>query len=120
MPGTGGVGREENVLFLPWCRLAIAKADEHIKKIPNKSNTVLFLDAFDEDTLAIHDHRTRLEQILKNCEEFLQVLITCRSQFFERDEEIPREAGMIKIGATAPGKSKGHAFYKLYYFASVG
>jgi hypothetical protein len=68
-------------------RLAIvplghSKADDFIKDIKDKPNTVIFLDAFDEDTRAIKDHHERLSDLLKATEQFRHVLITCRTQFF--------------------------------------
>jgi hypothetical protein len=94
--------------------LGIPKADEHIRKIANPNNTVLFLDAFDEDTRAIEDHRERLGQLLELSQEFRQILITCRTQFFLREEEIPRETGMMRVGVTSLGQSREYLFYKLY------
>jgi hypothetical protein len=41
-------------------------------------------------------------------------LITCRTQFFPREEEIPRETGIIRVGVTAAGESREYLFYKLY------
>ncbi|MDZ7319999.1 MAG: DUF1566 domain-containing protein [candidate division KSB1 bacterium] len=107
-------GRKRKRFALALVPLGIPKADEHIKKIPNKNDTVLFLDAFDEDTRAIQNHRDRLGQLLELCDEFRQVLITCRTQFFPREEEIPRETGIIRVGVTSAGQSHDYMFYKLY------
>jgi hypothetical protein len=41
-------------------------------------------------------------------------LITCRTQFFQREEEIPRETGVIRVGITSAGQSREYIFYKLY------
>jgi hypothetical protein len=94
--------------------LSIPNADDHIKKISNPKDTVLLLDAFDEDTGAIQNHRERLDQLLKLCGDFRQVVITCRTQFFQREDEIPRETGIIRIGVTSAGQSREYVFYKLY------
>ncbi|UCE08372.1 MAG: hypothetical protein JSW07_10280, partial [bacterium] len=103
--------RKFNLTLVP---LGIKNADSQIEKIKDRSNTVLFLDAFDEDTLAIKDHRERLGRLLSLSEGFRQVLITSRTQFFLREEEIPRETGIIKVSVTAAGESHEHQFYKLY------
>jgi hypothetical protein len=94
--------------------LSIPNADDHIKKISNPKDTVLLLDAFDEDTRAIQNYRERLGQLLDLCSDFRQILITCRTQFFQREEEIPRETGIIRVGITSAGQSREYIFYKLY------
>jgi hypothetical protein len=94
--------------------LGIKDADSHIKKIEDQSNTVLFLDAFDEDTRAILNHRLRLANLLGLCSGFRQVLVTSRTQFFEKEEEIPRETGIVRFGITSAGENREYVFYKLY------
>jgi len=47
--------------------LGIPDADEEIAKIDDQPNTVIFLDAFDEDTKAIRDHRQRLLELMQSC-----------------------------------------------------
>lgn len=94
--------------------LGIANADDHIKQIANKENTVLFLDAFDEDTRTQADYQMRLVQLLNICQPFRQTLITCRTQFFRKDDEIPLVTGQLKVGTTKAGEFKEHFFYKLY------
>jgi hypothetical protein len=75
---------------------------------------VLFLDALDEDTKAIEDNRIRLLELVRQTSEFRHILITCRTQFSPKDEEIPTETGLLKVVPVAPGESRGHYFYKLY------
>lgn len=94
--------------------LGIPDADARIKEIANKNNTVLFLDALDEDTLAIVDHVARLRDILALTRDFSRVLITCRTQFFPKEEEIPSETGIVKIGPKAAGEKAQYVFHKLY------
>ena len=103
--------RKFNLVLIP---LGIPDADARIDRIENKESTVLFLDALDEDTLAIVDHAERLKILLNLTRSFSRVLITCRTQFFPKDEEIPRETGVIKIGARAAGESAEHVFHKIY------
>jgi len=73
-------------------------AEKAISAVPeaDRKKTVLFLDALDEDQLAIADHRKRMSELLKLSKEFRSVVITCRSQFFPKDEEIPTDVGVIK------------------------
>jgi hypothetical protein len=94
--------------------LGIPDADERIKSVENKADTALFLDALDEDTRAIKNHAERLDTILNATHEFLHVLITCRTQFFSKDEEMPRQTGVLKFGARRAGEPAEHFFYKIY------
>lgn len=103
--------REFELALMP---LGIPDADDRIRKIANKANTVLFLDALDEDTLAIVDHVGRLRDLLDLTRDFKRVLITCRTQFFPKDEEIPSETGIVKVGPRRAGEKAQHFFHKLY------
>jgi hypothetical protein len=93
--------------------LGAQDADNLIEEIPDKSGTVIFLDAFDEDARAIRNHKERLKQILGLTADFRHVLITCRTQFFLRDDEIPKDVvGQMRFDPT--GSSKTFVFHKLY------
>jgi hypothetical protein len=93
--------------------LGAEDSDTFIKEIPNKDSTVIFLDAFDEDMRAIQDHQERLKQLLTLTADFRHVLITCRTQFFLQDDEIPKDVpGLIRFAPTST--SKHYTFYKLY------
>jgi hypothetical protein len=73
--------------------LSLRHADELIKNVPEQEQgeTVIFLDALDEDTKAIEDHHARVRSLMESCSRFKRVIITCRTQFFPTDEEIPVE-----------------------------
>jgi hypothetical protein len=86
---------------------------EKIKSIPDKRHTILFLDAFDEDTLAIKDHEQRIDELMIAADGFQCVLVTSRTQFFRTDEEIPREVATLKA-VRGPGESAKYNFHKLY------
>ena len=77
-------------------------------------NTVLFLDAFDEDTRAIDNHYKRIVDLLNLCKDFKKVIITCRTQFFRKDEEIPIDTGIVRFGPRAAGEEGTYKFRKLY------
>jgi hypothetical protein len=94
--------------------LGVAEADQRIKEIDDKKNTVLFLDALDEDVLAIADHIERLRLLVEATRSFRRVLITCRTQFFAKDEEIPTRTGIIKVGARGASEPAEYYFHKLY------
>ncbi len=87
---------------------------DSIKGVVDKRNTILLLDAFDEDSLAIKDHRTRLDQLMNAADGFRSVLVTCRTQFFRTDEEIPKQTGILKVTARRAGESAKYTFIKLY------
>ena len=94
--------------------LGIKDADERISSIPNPEETVLFLDALDEDVKAIADHRQRIKDLMNTCWKFKRVIITCRTQFFPKDEEIPVETGIVKISDRKAGERRTYEFWKLY------
>ncbi len=94
--------------------LGIPDADERVMQVENKKDTVLFLDALDEDTLAIVDHVERLRILLDLSREFAKVLITCRTQFFPKEEEIPQETGIVKFAPREAGEKAEFVFHKLY------
>ncbi|HLC15756.1 MAG TPA: SUMF1/EgtB/PvdO family nonheme iron enzyme, partial [Thermodesulfovibrionia bacterium] len=82
------------------------------KEEPEK--TVLFLDAFDEDTRAIDNHYRRIADLLNLCRDFKRVIITCRTQFFRKEEEIPVDTGIVRFGPRAAGEEGTYKFRKLY------
>lgn len=94
--------------------LGVTDADSRIERIEDKSNKVIILDALDEDIRAIEDYRTRLHELMELCDPFRHVLITCRTHFFEREDEQARESGLISIHVNSDGDSSEYTFYKLY------
>jgi hypothetical protein len=88
--------------------------EEKIRRIEHKNITVLLLDAFDEDTDAIRDHKRRLQQLMEVCADFKRVVLTCRTQFFASEEEIPKETGVAIITPRKAGQGHMYKFYKLY------
>lgn len=80
----------------------------------DKAKTVLFLDALDEDREAIKNHRKRVSNLCKMTEGFRTVLITCRTQFFPRQEEEPGPTEISKIGAIKLGEDGEYIFQKRY------
>lgn len=101
---------------LKFVPLSDQAADSHIASITDKGNTILFLDALDEDEEAVKDHAGRLVSIIKATKEFKYVVISCRTQFFSREEEIPRETGVIKIfgRGAGPNQEADYHLRKIY------
>lgn len=94
--------------------LGIKDVIDKIKSVENKHGTVLFLDAFDEDIQAISNHRARLDELMTAAYGFHRVVISCRTQFFPSDEEIPKEVGTLKVATRSAGEPAEHKFRKLY------
>ena len=103
--------KRQQIVLIP---LGCKNPDTYIDKIQNKSQTILFLDAFDEDIAAIKDHKKRLFELMEKCKDFKRILITCRTQFFPKEEEIPEETGIAKFGPRKAGEKGVYVFYKLY------
>ena len=103
--------KRQRIALIP---LGISNVEEYINKINDKENTIIFLDAFDEDTKAIKDHRERLKFLMEKCRQFKRIVITCRTQFFPTDEEIPKETGIIKVAPRKAGEKGIYIFNKLY------
>jgi hypothetical protein len=94
--------------------LARDDALKRVSRIKSKSDKILLLDAFDEDAEAIENHRHRLSQIMKEARDFNAMIMTCRTQFFAHDEEIPREVGVLRISPRPAGQDQSFVFRKLY------
>ncbi len=105
----------------PWRRsrlfvvpLGHPQAAAAIRSIADKHRTILFIDAFDEDPRAARDYRSRLDGLIKECSLFRRVLITCRTQFIPRDDEIPSQTGVVKVGPLKHGEHGVYEFRKIY------
>ncbi|MCG8344478.1 MAG: hypothetical protein MI685_04850 [Chlorobiales bacterium] len=103
--------KRHNLALIP---LGAKDSDGLIEKIEDKSETAIFLDAFDEDVKAVHDHKKRMSELFDLCREFKRVIITSRTQFFPKDEEIPKETGIMKIEPRKAGEIQAYELWKLY------
>ncbi len=88
------------------------KGWEEINKIDDavSKETILLLDAFDEDADASKDYIQRLNQIVNLSWRFRKVVITSRTQFFPNEEKEPHEINIPKVG----GEPGFHRFVKIY------
>lgn len=89
-------------------------AVDQVKAIQNKRSTLLLLDALDEDTAAIKDHRSRLDELMRVSGDFKALILTCRTQFFSNDEDIPSETGILRVTPRRAGISASQEFRKVY------
>jgi len=87
---------------------------EHIKSIPDQRNTVILLDAFDEDVEAIDDAAARMKQLMATCANFKAVVMTCRTQFFPSDGKVPRNSGVKIVTARRAGVPTFYQWKALY------
>jgi hypothetical protein len=83
---------------------------QRVKEIENKVDTILLLDAFDEDIEAINNYKNRINQILDVVNEFRTIVITSRTQFFPSEVEEPYTTGYISFGDSNTRRN----FQKLY------
>jgi len=92
--------------------LAAPEVDKEIEAIKDdeKKQTILLLDAFDEDIKALQDHQARLNELVQKVWKFREVVITCRTQFFPTEEEEPKETGILQYG----GEGGVREFRKVY------
>lgn len=69
-----------------------------IDSIENKVDTILLLDALDEDVNSWGNVRSRIREIVKATLEFKKVIITCRTQFFPvEDRNLLHSSGVINL-----------------------
>ncbi|MFI5399058.1 MAG: hypothetical protein ACHQ9S_26300 [Candidatus Binatia bacterium] len=113
--GRFGLGRGR--LQLAVIPLGHPRADDEIRRVKRPSDTILLLDALDEDPAAISNYSVRLAELMTLCAEFKKVVITCRTQFFPRDEEIPVQTGVLRVGPRRAGERHEYEFWKLYLCA---
>lgn len=103
------VGKKFNIKLFP---LGSSYIWDDIDKISDedKANTILLLDAFDEDNEAIIDYKKRMAFVLSKVWRFREIVITCRTQFFPN--EIDETAGYYTD--FADGSGQVYNFQKLY------
>jgi hypothetical protein len=87
-------------LAMKLAALGHPDCDDNIKNYPTeeRSNTILLLDAFDEDPKAFENCSERLDSLARELQGFYKVLITCRRQFFGAETEIPAGPGLRSYG----------------------
>lgn len=105
------IKKRHQLVIIP---LGVKNPDELINQITSQEEKILFLDAFDEDVQAIKNHRERIIHLMDKCSQFKKIVITCRTQFFPKGEEIPVETGILKLGPRSAGDKGIYEFWKLY------
>jgi hypothetical protein len=95
-------------------RLDHKNVDEYIDgmEAKEKKNTILFLDAFDEDPQAIDDIDNRFNKLVNLTESFKRVVISSRTQFFPKSTAIKQETS---IPDTAADRVSGFRTFTILY-----
>lgn len=83
--------------FIRLIALNHPHAFEEIQKIPKQQQTVLLLDAFNEDPLAIENYSLRLAELIQMTQSFAKVLISCRNNFFPVELENPLQSKPVSF-----------------------
>lgn len=87
--------RKKPIELIP---LAYKDCIDAICAIKDKENTILLLDALDENPSAIKDYDLFFQTLLEATEKFYKIVITCRTQFFPNSEKEPNSTGFIRVG----------------------
>ena len=74
-------------------------------------STILLLDAFDEDEKAYPNYVDRIDELVNLTHEFRKIVITCKTQMFPNEYEVPGELKIPKPGTVKPSF---HEFNTMY------
>ncbi len=88
--------------------------EERILQVKRKDKTAIFLDGFNEDVDATIAPIERLYHLMSLTRDFLRVVITSRSRFFPKNEEIHGKPGLFKITSNSNHDADEYTFYKFY------
>lgn len=105
------VGKRRPITIISLGR---GNALEEIRNVADKRNAVCFLDAFDEDPLAVGDPDGRLVDLMTAAADFRNIVVTCRSQFFSNDASIPSGSGIMYVAARKAGQSRELPLHRLF------
>ena len=89
-------------------------AINQIKSIPDKRNTICFLDAFDEDPNASSEQGKRLAELMTAAADFRNIIVTCRSQFFAKDDAVPSGSGIMYAAPRRAGQKRELPLHRIF------
>ena len=92
--------------------LANENFKEKVVRIREPKNTILLLDALDENPQAVSDYTTFIQELEEIIEPFHLVVVTCRTQFFADEEHELRQSKL-----RSNGKSKAFYAYTRHYIS---
>ena len=96
-----------------YIELGSSNAIDKINQIENPSNTILLLDALDENKDAINNYYETFKRIVYLTSNFYRVIISCRTQFFTQDKKIP-ELIFYSGGVMSAGEPVKGIYNKIY------
>ena len=99
--------KQFHCVFIP---LQMSDYLERIEKIENPANTILMLDALDENEKALADYKTFITELEKATADFCRIIITARTNFFENAAR-EQLGGNKKISSTSGKISSACKFY---------
>jgi len=105
----GLINQPDNLKFFP---LALGDISDYISSIPieEQLKTTLLLDALDENKEAVNDFKKEIKNLIEKTKHFKHIIITCRSQFFKSESDVPKYTHIKN-----PGLKKGlYKFNKFY------
>lgn len=85
---------------------------DKINSIPSPQNTIILLDALDENPQAVANYDMFISTLEKAIAPFRIVVLTCRTQFFPDEEHEPKQSKLKNNG-----KSKGFYGYTRHYIS---
>lgn len=80
----------------------------------SRNDAILFLDAFDEDPEAVDNQKERLEELLRAASDFRNIIVTCRSQFFASDADVPTGSGIMYVAAKRAGQGRELPLHRVF------
>ena len=104
----------KNKLKIKLIPLGYPEVWSQIKKIiedQEDQETILLLDAFDEDGKAVINYQLRFEELINLTKNFHAVIISCRTQFFPNERSLPSELMVPKLDLQNPGFHNIQIFY---------
>ena len=81
-----------------------------VNVVENKSNTILILDALDENVEASNNLKTFMSNLEQIIQDFRFVILTSRTQFFPSEDAEPYKTSMINLS----GVKGNFVFHKMY------
>ena len=108
---------KKKISLIPF---GIPDFEDQIEKIKDRKNTILFLDAYDEDFQASKNPTDRLKDLMNKYYDFHKIVVTCRTQFFHKIDDIPNYTG-FKLGPKGLGKGPKYNFHRVYlsFFSDI-
>lgn len=85
---------------------------DKISSINQPRNTILLLDAIDENPQAVSNYDTFIDSLERDIESFPIVVLTCRTQFFPDEEHEPKQSKLRNNG-----RKKGFYAYTRHYIS---